>query len=238
MNAYLPSKFLQVTVHKNYPERLESLISLLEEINVEPVVDIDLLDITAAGLLFLPTRQWKFPFENLEINFILDFVSKGNPLFHLSNHGPKLTVQDSVLGQEFGYRFQRTIKGFIPKQKFDVYPMSNPTSVFDPLDQNIHFTICNSSEVIDESGTFSVIADFSRSNVPEGDRNAAFGIARPRSPETGAIVALGDSGLLGEPVPCYPGPGLHAGDNMELVKRILLWLRNQTEQSQTDAHMD
>ncbi|MGB6896382.1 MAG: hypothetical protein WBF37_10635 [Dehalococcoidia bacterium] len=232
MKAYLPSKFLQVTLHQKgcNPARLGTLLALLIELNFEPALGIDILTIAYPGLLLLPTRQCKFPFEDNEIRFIRDFISQGNPLFHLSNHYP-LTKQDTVLGQEFGYRFHDVVKGFNKHRNFNVYPLSNPTSIFHSLDAKMHFKIHNSSIVSDDSDTFITIADFSRSDISTGDRNAAFGIARPRNLETGAIVALGDSGLLGEPSPCYPdnpGPGLNVGNNLDLVTRILLWLRNQT----------
>ena len=190
MKTYLPSKFLQVTLHQKggNPARLDTLLALLRELNSEPVLGIDILAITNPGLLLLPTRQCRFPFEKNEIRFVLNFISQGNPLFHLSNHPPH-TKQDTTLGQEFGYRFHDVVKGSNTNRDFDVYPLSNPTSIFYPLDTKMNFTIRNSSIVSDDSETFLAIADFSRSDITTGDRNAAFGIARPRDLETGAIVA-------------------------------------------------
>ena len=227
MNAYLPSKFLQVALHHSggNPARLDELLKLLRQLAFKPVVGIDVRKISKGGLLLLPTRQYKFPFEQDELDFIVNFVSQGNPLFHLSNH-PPLTKQDTCLGQLLGYRFHSVVKGSDPSRSFEVYPTPHSTSVFDSVDTNQHFSIRNSCIVSYDNDLFSVIADFSRSNLSCGDPNAAFGIARPRKLETGAIVALGDSGLLGEPTSKNPGPGLHAGDNSELVKRILRWLRN------------
>jgi hypothetical protein len=229
MNAYVPSKFLQVALHRSggNPARLDKLLDLLRQLAFEPVVGKDIRKISKRGLLLLPTRQAKYPFEQDELDFTVNFVSQGNPLFHLSNH-PPLTKQDTRLGQLLGYRFHSVVKGSDPMCNFEVYPTPHSTSVFDSVDTNLHFSIRNSCIVSCDSDSLTVIADFSRSDLSCGDPNAAFGIARPRNFETGAIVALGDSGLLGEPMSRYPGPGLNVGDNMELVERILRWLRNQT----------
>ncbi|MGD2207119.1 MAG: hypothetical protein PVH17_10095 [Anaerolineae bacterium] len=233
MNAYLPREFLQVALHQRggNPARLDELFRLLEQLAFKPVVGIDLQKISKRGLLLLPTRQCRFPFEQGELDFIVSFLSQGNPLFHLSNH-PPLTKQDTSLGQLLGYRFHSVVNGTDPHCDFEVYPTPHSVSVFESVDANLHFSIRNSCIVTYDNDSFSVIADFSRSNLSNGDPNAAFGIARPRNLGTGAgaIVALGDSGLLGEPMSGNPGPGLHAGDNLELVKRILRWLQNQTAQ--------
>jgi hypothetical protein len=228
MKAYLPKKFLQVKLHKSNPTRLYDLLCLLRDLEFEPVSNIDLREIKKHdGLLLLPTRQYKIPFEQGELDFVINFISRGNPLFHLSNHCP-LTIQDTCLGQLFGYRFHDVVKGCDINRNFKVYPTLNSSLAFGSADINIHFSVRNSSIVSYDHDTFSVIADFSRSDLSCIDPKAAFGIARSRNLETGAIVALGDSGLLGKPLPNNPGPGLGAGDNLELVKRILLWLRNQT----------
>jgi len=104
------------------------------------------------------------------------------------------------------------------------------TGVFDPIDSNLHFSIRNSSHILCKRETFKVIVDFNKSGISNAYSNKAFDIARPRNPDTGAgaIIALGDSGLLGEPMCKNPGPGLRAGDNYELVKRMVLWLKNQS----------
>jgi hypothetical protein len=236
MKAYLPSNFLQVALHQSggNPARLDELLKLLRQLAFKPIVGIDLRQISKRGLLLLPTRQAKYPFEQDELDFIVHFVSQGNPLFHLSNH-PPLTKQDTRLGQLLGYRFRSVVKGSDPSRDFEVYPTPHSTSVFGSVDTNLHFSIRNSCIVSYDSDSFSVIADFSRSALSCGDPNAAFGIARPRNRETGAIVALGDSGLLGEPMASNPGPGLHAGHNLELIERILRWLRNQAAQQVAGA---
>jgi hypothetical protein len=94
MNAYLPSKFLQVVLHQSggSPARLDELLKLLRQLAFKPIVGIDLRKISKRGLLLLPTRQYKFPFEQDELDSIVNFVSQGNPLFHLSNH-PPLTIE-------------------------------------------------------------------------------------------------------------------------------------------------
>jgi hypothetical protein len=229
MKAYLPSKFLQVALQQQkYSERLAELLKLLEQLGFSPNVGGDLREISESGLLLLPTRQKRFPFEQEELDFIVNFVSQGNPLFHLSNH-PDLTVQDTRLGRLLGYRFHSMVKGADSSSNFEVYPTLHSSPIFDAVEPNLHFSVCNSCVVSYDNDSFSVIADFSRSNLSCGDANAAFGIARPRNLKTGAIVALGDSGLLGKPMSNNPGPGLRAGDNWELVKRILLWLKEQTD---------
>jgi hypothetical protein len=229
MKAYLPAKFLQVALHQRggNPARLDRLFRLFGYLNLEPVMGIHITEIKDPGLLLLPTRQLKYPFDGDEISCILEFVSQGNPLFHLSNHYP-LTIQDSILGQEFGYRFHGVIRGSNPARDFDVYPLSGSNQLFDPSNSNMHFTIRNSSMLATECEKFAPIADFSRSEITSGQNNAAFGIARSRDHRAGAIVALADSGLLGEPMPSNPGPGLEAGNNIDLVGSILLWLLEQT----------
>jgi hypothetical protein len=230
MKAYLPAKFLQVMLHHKGgdPARLDDLLDLLRELSFEPVVGIDLRDVSSWGLLLLPTRRLKCPFEQEELDRVVNFVSQGNPLFHLSNHSP-LTEQDSCLGRLFGYRFHSIVRGSDRAGNLNVDPTSHCNPVFDTSIHDLHFTIHNSSIVSPDDSSFCVIADFSRSDLSCGDPSGAFAIARPRTQDMGAIVALGDSGLLGKPMmPKNPGPGLRAGDNRELVKRILGWLKTQS----------
>ena len=225
MKAYLPSQFLQVALHqkRGQPNRLDELLNLLEQCAFVPVVGIDLLSISESGLLLLPTRQFWSPFSRNALDFIVDFVSRGNPLFHLSNH-PPLTIQDTRLGRRFGYHFRGVVFGADIGREFQVYPL--PHAIFDADQPSLHFSVRNSC-TISCGDAFSPIADFSKSSLLCGNPSSAFGIARPRSAAGGAIVALGDSGILGEPSPNHPGPGLDAGDNRQLVERILRWLRDQ-----------
>lgn len=228
MKAYLPSKFLQVALHANggKPARLDDLRDLLAELGFTPVIDVELSTISDSGLLVLVTRQCRYPFEPQELEFIEDYVGKGNPIFHLSNH-PPLTKEDSRLGKLLGYQFHSCVQGADSKREFDVYPVSGYSSLFASIDPDRHFTIRNSCIVSPLQDTFTVIADFSRSDLSGVDPKSAFGIAQPRTKENGAIVALADSGLLGEPTPENPGPGLSAGNNRDLVGQILEWLRKQ-----------
>lgn len=45
MKAYLPSKFLQVTLHQKggNPARLDTFLTLLRELKFQPVLGIDIL---------------------------------------------------------------------------------------------------------------------------------------------------------------------------------------------------
>jgi hypothetical protein len=226
MNIYIPSKFLQVTLHQNggKPARLDDLLFLLEDLNFNPYVGIDIHDIKDDGILLLPTRQKAHPFQKDEIDFLVDFISNGNPLFHLSNH-PPLTDNDSFLGNYFGYKFSGVVKT-TNSHNFDIF-VTPGTFLANENEANLHFTVRNTSIVSTKDEDFIVIADFSRSNVPNVNHYSAFGLAKPRFNESGAIVALGDSGLLGEPTINNPGPGLGECDNLHLIRRILNWLKNQ-----------
>ena len=229
MKAYLPTKFLQVALHQQGgdPPRLGRFSALLSDLDFDPIIGVELLEIDTPGLLILPTRQCRFKFSTHEINFVQDYVSQGYPLFHLSNH-PPLNIEDSRVGRRFGYTFVDVVKGISPQCNFDVFPLSNTRSIFVSLDRDPHFTIRNSSMVTFNIDGFFPIADFTRSRISCGKADAAFAIARPRVDTYGAIVVLGDSGLLGEPMAGNPGPGLGAGNNRDLVGCILQWLRNQT----------
>ena len=227
MNIYIPAKFLQVTLHQNggKPARLDDLLSLLKDLKFTPIVGIDIHDISKNGVLLLPTRQKAHPFQKDEINLITDFISKGNPRFHLSNH-PPLTDNDSALGNYFGYDFSGVIKTN-NNQNFDIY-LSPGTFLTDDIEPDIHFTVRNTSIVSIKGEGFFVIADFSRSKIHTVNPDSAFGIAKSKTNKSGAIVALGDSGLLGEPTKRHPGPGLGEGDNLHLIKNVLVWLKDQS----------
>jgi hypothetical protein len=231
MLAYLPSKFLQVELHQQggSPARLDLFGELLRQVDIQPIFGIELNEINENGMLILPTRDFRIPFENWELDFVTHFIAQGNPLFHLSNAYP-WPIIDSVLGQRFGYQFQSRVTGLDPSSSFAVYPSPNDLNIFAPSDYNLHFTTLHASIVTAETDTFSVIADFRQSEIAYVGQKGPFGIGLPRDPLNGRgpIVALGDSGLLGRPLgPSYPGPGLRAGDNFELIKRIVSWLKNQ-----------
>lgn len=245
MHAFLPLKFLQVDLHlrgsnparldqfparlDQSPARLDLFKELLLQVNIQPILGIEFSQIKDNGILILPTRQTICPFEDWELDFVTQFIAQGNPLFHLSNDFP-WTINDSNLGQRFGYQFQSRVMGLDPDDSFDVYPTPNTLNIFDPFDSDLHFSIHNSSVVIGENDTFTDIAVYKKSEIAIVGELGPFGIGCPRDPITGrgAIVALGDSGLLGRPMlPGYTGPGLRAGDNYELIKRIMIWLKNQ-----------
>jgi hypothetical protein len=230
MNAYLPSKCLQVALHQQHPKRLEKLLQLLEDTGLKPNLGVSLSQLSQPGLLLLPSRQFKHTFDPGELDTIKDFINSGNSLFHLSNH-PPLPKEDSRVGYCFGYRFEnRWVKRSGTSCDLDIYPTPEGHLVFGPISDGLHFTVCNSCAISPHHSLFCVIADFSRSGLSTGNPQAPFGIARPRTARGGAIVALADSGLLGDPVPSNPGPGLGEGDNRELVRRITRWLVDQTTQ--------
>ena len=230
MLAYLPSKFLQVDLHQQggSPARLDLFEDLLRQVDIQPIFGMEFDEIEENGILILPTRQIHQPFEDWELDFVTQFIARGNPLFHLSNAFP-WPINDRILGQRFGYQFQSRVSGLNPDDLFDIYPLPNPLNIFGPLDNKLHFSVLSTGTVIGEE-RFTVIADFKQSEIACVGKPGPFGIGLPRDPVTcrGAIVALADSGLLGRPmIPHAPGPGLQAGDNFELIKRIMIWLKNQ-----------
>jgi hypothetical protein len=230
MLAYLPSKFLQVELHQRggSPARLDLFEDLLRQVDIQPIFGMEFDEIKENGILILPTRQIHQPFEDWELDFVTQFVAQGNPLFHLSNAFP-WPVHDSILGQRFGYQFQSRVSGLDPDELFNVYPLPNPLDIFAPLDNKLYFSVL-STGVVTGDETFAVIADFKQSEIAYVGKKGSFGMGLSRDPVTGrgAILALGDSGLLGRPmIPHAPGPGLRAGDNFELIKRIMIWLKNQ-----------
>jgi hypothetical protein len=230
MLAYLPSKFLQVDLHQQggSPARLGLFEDLLRQVDIQPIFDMEFNEIKEKGILILPTRGIAQPFEDWELDFVTHFVAQGNPLFHLSNAFP-WTVNDSILGQRFGYQFHSRVSGLNPDNLFDAYPLPNPLNIFDQLNNKLHFSVLATGVVTGEE-MFTVIADFKQSEIAYVGKKGPFGIGLPHDLVTGrgAIVALGDSGLLGRPmIPHAPGPGLMAGDNFELINRIMIWLKNQ-----------
>ena len=223
MNAYLPNKFLQVFLHNQTGTRLNAFLQLLKKKSYTPCVGCDLLD-TNDGLLVLLTRRKVCPFGAVELDHVKAHVKAGRPLLHMSNH-PPLTRNDSQLGKVFGYSFKGEVLKPSPTapcapQPFDV-PSCPNSSVFAAVGGTARFAICNGCEV---RGTeaFEVIARYGNSSTS----TAPFAIARNSAPNAGKIVAMGDSGLVGEPIRCNPGPGLKAGDNRLLMGCILSWLRS------------
>lgn len=231
MKAYLPPKFLQVAKHQSNSSRLEEFRNLLEQIGLVPDMETEIEDLDEVGILILPTRQKMYPFcRDGELARIKAFVSDGNPLFHLSNHGKKpnttledLTVEDSKIGNLFGYHFYGYVEG--PENTFSIFTLENSLNLFGIQEDQQKFSVCNSCS-LRQSDSFTVIADYSKSVISYGDKNSVFGIAKPHNPAlgTGAIVALGDSGILGKPMDGNPGPGLNVGDNRELITQIIKWL--------------
>jgi hypothetical protein len=234
MKAYLPDKFLQVALHKGISNfaRLDKFITLLEKHGLSVDLSTPIESISEPGLLILTTRQKKYKFINddPELEKISNFISAGNPLLHLSNHGnkpgtslPDFTIQDSKIGELFGYGFHGYTEGINPELK--IFPTNVFMELISNIDLELNFSVCNSS-MINHSEEFSIIADFSKSTLTHGSERSAFGIAKPKN-KIGAIVALADSGLLGEPLPKNPGPGLEAGNNNELISIIIQWLIHQ-----------
>ena len=231
MYAFLPTNFLQVNLHLRggNPARLDLFKELLLQVDIQPLLGIEFSQIKDNGILILPTRQTTSPFEEWELDFVTQFIAQGNPLFHLSNCFP-WTVNDSILGQRFGYQFQSLVVGLDPDNAFDAYPLPDTLNIFEPFDSHLHFSIHHTGTVSGRNDTFTEIAVFRESEIANVGDIGPFGIGCPRDPITGrgAIVALGDSGLLGRPIiPGYTGPGLRAGNNYELVKKIIIWLKNQ-----------
>lgn len=71
--------------------RLKKFIALLKRFGLSVDINTEIENLDEPGILILTTRQKKFCFEDTdpELDYILNFVAKGNSLFHLSNHGNK-----------------------------------------------------------------------------------------------------------------------------------------------------
>ena len=126
MRAFLPDHFLQVDLHQRGgdPARLDLLKDLLLQADIQPIFRIDFSGKKETGLLILPARSIIHPFEEWEPGFVTQFIVQGNSLFHLSSMYP-WTVNDSILGQRFGYRFHSRVIG------------QDPLDIFSPLDSHV-----------------------------------------------------------------------------------------------------
>jgi hypothetical protein len=138
-----------------------------------------------------------------------------------------LTIEDSKIGCRFGYEFFGYVEG-IDNKTFDIYTVENTLNIFRDTEENLKFSVCNSS-MVRHSEEFTSIANFAKSSISHGDNDSTFGIAKSLNNSTGfgAIIALGDSGIIGKPMPKNPGPGLTAGDNNQLVTQIIQWLMKE-----------
>ena len=232
MKAIFAPGHLQSDLHLGETEgrRLEKFINLLAEYGVEasfPSSEDLETQIVNADLIIATTRR--FDFSDSELTTLVGAVKTGRSLLHLSNHRP-FPLYDSPLAERLGYKFKN--RCFIDKNQkmpfeFAINLGALPNCDSDSnIQMNVSINNCSSIEVQDKR--FNTISVLPESCVRAGDGVAAvgevFAIACEKSNISGRIIAMGDSGLLGEPIAKFPGPGLEAGENYAILCSITKWL--------------
>ena len=233
MKAILAPNHIQSRLHTEDTdgERLQRFVAALEEVGLDPVFPSpeELPDaLSEAHLLVAPTKN--NPYDPQELKVLQDFVRSGGSFLHLSNHAP-YPLEDSKLAAPFGYTFPS--ETYLARQKGTLFSVPLLPSVAEVLglsvSSDLSFSVNNCCRVAPTEGDgHIVLATLMGDTVDRQTQQSAegkiFAIAKRPSQSHGAIVAIADSGFIGEPTHRYPGPGLSEGDNEEIVSALVRWL--------------
>jgi len=213
--------------------RLAKFLNLLGECGIEasfPSPEKLETQIVGADLIIATTRRSNLSESDLAI--LVDAVKTGRSLLHLSNHRP-YSSYDCSLAERLGYKF--TDRCFVDKNKrmpfdhfefvIDLGKLPNYEKGFNHS-KKVSITNCSSIDVQDKR--FNILSVLPETCIFARDGSAGggevFAIACEKSDISGRIIAMGDSGLIGEPSSEHPGPGLGSGDNYAILRCITEWL--------------
>lgn len=231
MKAIFAPGHLQSDLHigPTSGHRLACFLELLGECGVEasfpPSEDLR-AELDEANLIIATTRYSDF--SERELGSLVNAVTAGRSLLHLSNHKP-LPLYDCQFSQGFGYKFKN--QSFVDRNRqipfeFDINLGALPGYTHDSNIRKVAINKCSSIAVHDDRfKTISVLPEscINAENREDGG-GELFAVACKASGISGRIVAMADSGLIGEPFDQYPGPGLRVGENYEIVSEIIRWL--------------
>ncbi|MDP6778948.1 MAG: hypothetical protein QGI83_19500 [Candidatus Latescibacteria bacterium] len=233
MKAVLAPNHIQSRLHTEDTDgaRLRRFVAVLERLGINPVFPSReaLPDaLSGADLLVAPTRD--NPYETEELDILSGFVKSGGSFLHLSNHKP-YPLEDSKLAAYFGYTFLSEMYWARQRPTLMRVPLLAPAVEALGLrcQPDLSFAVNNCCRVEPNDGSeATAIATLGPDAVDTETQEPAeghiFAIAKPACPAHGAIVAVADSGIIGEPYQSYPGPGLSKGDNEEIIAALVRWL--------------
>jgi hypothetical protein len=224
-NKAVPKNFIQAR-----GERLSGFLRVIEDVSgvtpePSPGLPNELCSsyLDSYACLVLTTRIFMLSRE--EIEDIRKFVTAGGSLLVMSNH-PPFNKRDNKLATAFGFNF------LSPVYPWDMGQMGVTTIQGDDLgqhpitkelEQGIVFN--NSCRIaISETAIATILAYLPKESPPEN----IFALAMERSggaQESGRIVAVADSGFVGQATTKAPGPGqFEKGDNATFLRNVVSWL--------------
>jgi hypothetical protein len=232
MKAIFAPGHLQSDLHigSTSGHRLARFLKLLGECGVEfsfPSLETLSAELDDANLIIATTRSSDFPKSELEV--LANAVASGRSLLHLSNHKP-FPLYDSQFSQRLGYSFNN--QKFVDRSREAPFEVEVDLEGLPGYSQGSgrirKVSINNCSSIVVNNDRFNTIAVLPEGCInPEDDgdgRGELFAVACEASEYSGRIVAMADSGLIGEPFGRYRGPGLNVGENYEIVSEIIKWL--------------
>ncbi len=238
MHVFLEKKTLQGRTHledaKPAGARLASFLEILHGLDGgSRTVWTDVRsagDLEGADVYVVPTLIEPLPPEAVEA--VDGFVARGGGLFLLSNHDP-YHQHDGALARRFGVTlektFFRTPGGTTPLRDGDLHAHPLLAGGRDPVSVLVTNTTCSILSRIGRplADLPRTMEDKSEGRSPEG---RLFGLAVDGQQEAwkgrrGRMVAVADSGFLGDRESRKPGPGLiEEGDNRAFLRRAVRWL--------------
>jgi len=165
-------------------------------------------------------------FSQHELNDIPAFVSQGGSLLIMSNH-PPFEAMDDVLARKLGFSYKSLSypwhkgMGGVTTIKDDCLKEHPATK---GLKKGIVFN--NSCIISLKDKGFSTLALLPGESSPEN----IFAVAKDNlfGKKSGRVVAVADSGFVGESSTLFPGPGQwKMGDNAKFITQIFQWLAHR-----------
>ena len=228
----LPDEEKYKEAKKSIGLRLETFLSIVEkETGIKPVPsegkvgELQTSILREFDTLVILTRMFFLSPEELED--IKDFVKDGGNLLLMSNH-PPFSEFDNPLSEVFGFSFQSPTypwhRGFYGLTNI-ISPSKNTHEIMRGLQSGVFINNSCRIELESKSG-IDILATFP--DEPEPSNIFAIAIDKPYGVESGRIVAVADSGFIGEDSTKNPGPGqMGKGNNKKFISNIFSWLNHQ-----------
>lgn len=249
MRVLLDGLGLQAMVHLEEGTRLRTFVSALEALAdaVDFTIDGPLTRSALAGydVLISTTRHPAdaHAYTDAELVAIRDFVKGGAGLLLMSNHGDlpgsnsvDWTRHDAVLARQFGVALERAwfesaTPGALSSFTGEALLREHPIIEGDAGHRVASIVVNNCSSAV-RAGHALVALPASMRDLRGGRPAAArlFALALDESTSAdavgeGRLVALTDSGFIGDDESDVPGPGLIGrGDNLRFVRNVVRWL--------------
>jgi len=229
----LPDEEKYVEAKKSIGNRLKTFLRILEkETSNKPAPSEGKLGELQSSLLkefdtlVILTRMFFLAPE--ELDYIQEFVKNGGNLLMMSNH-PPFNEFDNPLAEIFGFSFQSpTYPWHRGGYGLTNVISSNLLNHEITRDLNSGLIFNNSCRIeLEKKGGNSILAKLPDEPAPLN--NFAIAMDKPYGKESGKIVAVADSGFIGEDDTKNPGPGqIGKADNKKFITNIFMWLNHQT----------